>query len=67
MVKATLLSVAKSASFSSSLTEIAMFSTLFSKAVPGLPGATNTLLILSDCAVFQARACSLPPLLKALS
>ena len=53
---------ANSQSRSVSSAAIAMFSTPFSCAVPAFPGATNTVFIRSDCASFQARACSLPPL-----
>src|SRR5574344_3150608 len=42
--------------------EIAKFSSLPpASAVPPLPGATNTLVALGDCASFHASACSRPP------
>src|SRR5688572_9903753 len=39
----------------------ATFSRPFSRAVPPLPGATNTFCTRGLCASFQARACSRPP------
>src|SRR5258708_7279792 len=40
---------------------IAMFLTFASRAVPELPGATNTCVTPGDCASFHASACSRPP------
>src|SRR5690606_5442655 len=62
MVRATSLSRAKCASAVLSSTSMAMFSTFASRAVPALPGATNTFSTSADWATFQASACSRPPL-----
>ncbi len=40
---------------------IATFVSVASRAVPALPGATNTLATRALCAIFHANACSLPP------
>src|SRR5262249_18283136 len=45
----------------SGTSESAMFSRPFSRAVPPLPGATNTFCTLGLWASFQAMACSRPP------
>src|SRR3569623_1200907 len=62
MVRSTSCARAKAVNFSTASTARATFSTLGSRAVPALPGATYTLSTRGDCAVFQARACSRPPL-----
>jgi hypothetical protein len=46
---------------SSSIAVIATFATPGSRAVPALPGATNTFATRGDCASFHASACSRPP------
>src|ERR1051326_3672592 len=45
----------------SATSESATFSRPLSRAVPPLPGATNTFCTLGLCASFQAMACSRPP------
>src|SRR5215510_8676149 len=45
----------------SAISESATFSRPFSRAVPPLPGATNTFCTFGLWASFQARACSRPP------
>src|SRR3569623_2015705 len=62
IVRSTSCAFAKAVNFSTASTAMATFSTLGSRAVPALPGATYTLSTRGDCAVFQARACSRPPL-----
>src|SRR3569623_928255 len=61
MVSAIALSRANCSSSSIASAAIATFSTLASRAVPALPGATYTLSTRGDCAAFHARACSRPP------
>src|SRR5690606_30989788 len=61
MVRSMPSRLASSASASLSITSSGTLVTFASRAVPALPGATNTFSTSGDCAAFQARACSRPP------